>query len=121
VTAVHTPRPQDAGFPGVMHGGIVVALLDEAMAWALWAEARALGVTAKMETRYRRTVTLGGPLTVRGRIERLRGRRADAEAWIEDASGARLAEASALFLRLPSEQEREVMAAIGWERAAGDR
>jgi uncharacterized protein (TIGR00369 family) len=114
VVAAYEPRPQDAGFPGVMHGGILMTLLDEAMAWALWSEAGALGVTAKMETRYRRTVTLDGPLTLRGRVARARGRRFEVEATLDDASGARLADASALFLRLPPAREREVMRAIGW-------
>ncbi|HEY4685822.1 MAG TPA: PaaI family thioesterase, partial [Dehalococcoidia bacterium] len=55
------------GYPGFVHGGIVSALLDEAMGWAtygrgIWA------VTGKMETRFRGVVPIGRPLAVRGRI-----------------------------------------------------
>jgi uncharacterized protein (TIGR00369 family) len=115
VTSVYQPRPEDQGFPGVMHGGILAALLDEAMAWSMYAADRALGVTAKMETRYRRAVSLDGPLTVRAAIVRSRGRRIEVEATIDDASGARLVEGAGLFLRFPPDEEARVRAAVGWD------
>lgn len=115
VVCRYTPRESDQGFPGVIHGGILAALLDEAMAWALWARGRALGVTAKMETRYRRPVGLGGMLVVRGRIRAERGRRAEVEATIEAETGECLAEASGLFLRLAGEEEARVARALGWD------
>src|SRR5438874_13491894 len=70
VVARYAPRPEDAGFPGVLHGGVLVTLLDEAMAWAMYARSYALGVTAKMETRYRRAATLDDALVVRARVAR---------------------------------------------------
>ncbi|MDA0364573.1 MAG: PaaI family thioesterase [Chloroflexi bacterium] len=115
----YDPRPEDQGFPGVMHGGILAALLDESMAWAMWAADRALGVTAKMETRYRKTVGTTGTLVVRGRVVRMRGRRIEVEASVEDASGERLAEATALFMRLAPEVEREMSRALGWADIPG--
>jgi hypothetical protein len=42
----YTPRPEGQGFPGVVHGGVLVSLMDEAMAWAMFAAHRAVGVTA---------------------------------------------------------------------------
>ena len=110
----YEPKPEDQGFPGVMHGGILAALLDESMAWAMWAGDRALGVTAKMETRYRRTVGTSGTLVVRGRVVRMRGRRIEVEATVDDEAGERLAEATALFMRLAPEVEREMAEALGW-------
>ena len=119
VVCRYTPKPEDQGFPGVLHGGVLAALLDEAMAWAMWAADRALGVTAKMETRYRRPVGVGGVLVVRGRVARMRGRRIEVEATVDDASGERLAEATALFLRLPPAAEAEMAAALGWAAIPG--
>jgi uncharacterized protein (TIGR00369 family) len=110
----YDPKPEDQGFPGVMHGGVLAALLDESMAWAMWAADRALGVTAKMETRYRKTVGTEGTLTVRGRVVRMRGRRIEVEATVEDASGDRLAESTALFMRLTPEVEQQMSEALGW-------
>ena len=110
----YDPKPEDQGFPGVMHGGILAALLDESMAWAMWAADRALGVTAKMETRYRRTVGTDGTLVVRGHVVRMRGRRIEVEATVDDAAGERLAEATALFMRLAPEVEQEMAERLGW-------
>ncbi|MDA0269426.1 MAG: PaaI family thioesterase [Chloroflexi bacterium] len=117
VVATFTPREVDQGFPGVLHGGILAALVDEAMAWSMWAADRALGVTAKMEMRYRRPVPPDGPLTVRGRVARQRGRRFEVEASIADASGEVLVEAAALFLRLSPEEETRMASVIGWATA----
>jgi acyl-coenzyme A thioesterase PaaI-like protein len=112
----YTPREADQGFPGTMHGGIISTLLDEAMAWALWSHVRALGVTAKMETRYRRPVTSDAPLVVRGRVATERGRRYELEASVEDLHGNVLVDATALFLRLLPEEEAVVVRRIGWLR-----
>jgi len=111
----YQPRVADQGFPGVLHGGVVVTLMDEAMAWAMWARSQALGVTAKMETRYRRPVPADMMLFVRAVVTRERGRRLEVAATVSDADGAVLAESDALFLRLPPEEEARVAAALGWD------
>jgi acyl-coenzyme A thioesterase PaaI-like protein len=114
VVCRYPPRAADQGFPGVMHGGIINTLLDEAMAWALWAQLGALGVTAKMETRYRRPVPSDSELLVRARVTAERGRRYELEAILESAEGIALVESTALFLRLAPEEERRVVESIGW-------
>jgi len=117
VVTTYMPKPEDVGFPGVLHGGILATLMDEAMAWSMYAAERVMGVTAKMEMKYRRQVRLDGELTVRGQIARIRGRRIEVDASIEDASGGRLVEATALFLRLPPQEEQELFDAMGWPSA----
>lgn len=112
----YTPREADQGFPGTMHGGIISTLMDEAMAWALWSHARALGVTAKMETRYRRPVPSEAPLVVQARVAASRGRRYELAASIEDVEGNVLVEATALFLRFSPDEEAVVVERIGWSR-----
>ncbi len=53
------------GWRGVVHGGVVALLLDEAMAYA--AGARGIrGVTADLKMRFRQAVPIGAPLLVRG-------------------------------------------------------
>lgn len=102
-----TLRPVHQGFPGVAHGGVAAAALDEAMGWAMYA-AGAWAMTAKMEVRYRRPLPLGQPLSVAAQITRNRGRWLEAEAEIRAPSGALLAEARAIFIRLPPEQARQM-------------
>ena len=105
----YVPKPEDQGFPRIMHGGLLALLLDEAMGWAMFAD-QIFAVTAKMELRYRRPTGLDLPLTVRAHIERRRGRRIELAATISDPSGATLVEANGLFVRMPAEQEAEALA-----------
>jgi acyl-coenzyme A thioesterase PaaI-like protein len=115
----YQPREADQGFPGTLHGGIISTLLDEAMAWAMWSKSRALGLTAKMETRFRRPVAVEA-LTVHAVVTEERGRRMQVEAALAGADGAVLVEASALFLRLPVDEEARVAAALGWDAIPRD-
>lgn len=117
VMASYMPKPEDQGFPGVFHGGVLATLLDESMAWSMYAAEQVMGVTAKMEMKYRRQVPLDGELTVRGQITRIRGRRIEVEASIDDAEGNRLVESSALFLRLPPQEQQELFDQMGWPSA----
>jgi uncharacterized protein (TIGR00369 family) len=102
-----TARKSHQGFPGVAHGGIAAAVLDEAMGWAMYA-AGAWAVTARMEVRYRRPLPLDEEVVVTAAVTRNRGKRLEAEASIETTSGEILAEASGLFLRMPEDRERQL-------------
>ncbi|MDP6606981.1 MAG: PaaI family thioesterase [Dehalococcoidia bacterium] len=109
VLTSYQPRPEDQGFPGIMHGGLLSLLLDEAMGWAMYAD-EVFAVTARMETRFRRPVPLDGALTARARVARRRGRRIELEAALHDVEGQTLVEASGLFVRMPAEEEAEALA-----------
>lgn len=52
------------GYPGLLHGGVVAALLDGAMTNCLFARGRR-GVTAELRVRYRGGIAAGQRLTVR--------------------------------------------------------
>ena len=100
VQAQFTPGLEHQGWDGVMHGGLVTVLLDEAMAWAAAASTR-MYYTGRLEVRYRQPVRTGVPLTIRGWIGRDRGRTLETRAEVQTASGEVLAEANALFMRTP--------------------
>ena len=119
VVAHYEPRPEDQGFPGIMHGGLIALLLDEAMGWAMYQNG-VYAFTATMQTRYRRAVQTERAIEVRGRFVRERGRRIEVEAWLIGDGGERLAEASALLLRMSAEQQATARATFSaGERAAG--
>jgi uncharacterized protein (TIGR00369 family) len=107
VTGAFEARKAHQGFPGVAHGGIVAAAIDEAMGWAMYA-AGAWAMTARLEVRYRRPLPLGQPLEVSAEVVRDRGRWLEAEGSLRVADGTLLADAKAVFIRLPSEQSREM-------------
>ncbi len=112
VATRYTPRPEDQGFPDVMHGGLLALLLDEAMFWAMYGDG-ICAVTARMETRFRRPVALDAPLTVRGRVQRRRGRRIEVQATVSGEAGETFAEASGLFVRMSPEQEVAALETFG--------
>lgn len=102
------------GYPGIAHGGIVAALLDEAMVRSLLLEGGFgdLMVTARMEVAYRRATPTAAPITIAGRLLKRGSSRATAEAEIRLADGTVTAEAEGLLTRPPP----EVAAAWGEER-----
>jgi uncharacterized protein (TIGR00369 family) len=94
------PQPDHQGYDGVVHGGILAALLDDAMANCLWLRGIA-AVTAKMALRYRQPVRVGSRLLVYGRLVQEREKVAVAEGWVTTVDGTRLVEATGTFFKLP--------------------
>jgi acyl-coenzyme A thioesterase PaaI-like protein len=98
VQALFIPGVEHQGWDGVMHGGLVTVLLDEAMAWAA-AASTTIYYTGRLEVRYRQPVRTGAELTVRGWVTRNRGRTLETRAEVQLGGGEVLAEATALFIR----------------------
>ncbi len=51
------PRPEYQGWFNTLHGGIQAVLLDEICAWVILRRLQTTGVTSRMETRYRKSVS----------------------------------------------------------------
>jgi acyl-coenzyme A thioesterase PaaI-like protein len=107
--------PVYQGWRGIAHGGIVMALLDEAMAYAA-GFAGHRGVTAQVSARFRKPVPLEQPIAVRGRVTWQRRNVLGVEASIHDRAGDVLAHAEGSFVsrgRLEAADDR--LAALGDE------
>ncbi len=72
------------GFDGIVHGGIIAAILDDAMWWALYYQGDIAAMTAEMTVRYRSPVRVDDPLRVEANLEEGRGRRYRATARLID-------------------------------------
>ena len=97
---LHFDERHQAG-PGIVHGGLVAAALDEACGLlATWY--RFPTVTARMLVRYRRPVLINTELLARARVEAVRGRRIHVRGDLLDGAEI-LAEAKAAFLHVPLE------------------
>ena len=89
------------GGPGLVHGGLVSAALDEACGLlATWY--RFPTVTARIFVRYRRPVPINRALEVEAWLAGERGRRLHVDAALRDG-GDVLAEARGAFLHVPLE------------------
>ena len=70
--ARYTARKEHCGWPGLLHGGVAFALMDEALAYALYFQ-ELFGVTARAETHFRQPISEGMKLTIRATmVERKR-------------------------------------------------
>jgi acyl-coenzyme A thioesterase PaaI-like protein len=97
VEARWTPGPAWQGFPGIVHGGIVSTVLDEAMSKAV----AALGckaLTAELRVRFRQPVEPGREWIIRGWIVDRHRRRLRTEASVTGPDGVECAHAWATFL-----------------------
>lgn len=115
VWAKFTPREEYQGFPGILHGGLTGALLDEAMGRCLMVggEERWM-VSAKLEVRYKKPIPIGEPLTVRGEVVQDRGRLIETQGEIRLKDGSLAAKAKGTYMQVP-QGVRERM-----ERELGD-
>jgi uncharacterized protein (TIGR00369 family) len=84
-------------FKGVIHGGVICAVLDEAMSQAIIA-AGYEALTAEMRVRFRKKVSVNDVLRVRGWVVRVQKRKIVAEGSLTSASGVERAHAWATFL-----------------------
>lgn len=98
-TAEWSPPATFEGFRGVIHGGIVSTILDEAMSKAVvsmgW---RAL--TCELRVRLRRHVATGETIRVRAHVVERTRRKVTTEAVITGPEGAERAHAWAVFIML---------------------
>lgn len=90
-------RPHFQGWKGIAHGGIALALLDEAMAHAAGA-AGYRGVTAMMSARFRKPVPLDVPLYVEGQVRWIRRNVLELAARVRDSGGVVLLEGEGRFV-----------------------
>ena len=85
---------------GVVHGGMVALLLDEAVGWAAWHRGHP-GVTGKLEVRLRQPLRLGEKVRITGRVDSMRRSLIYTSAVIERLSdGARIADATATLMEV---------------------
>jgi uncharacterized protein (TIGR00369 family) len=90
--------PRYQSWAGVVHGGVVALLLDEAAGWAAWHGGQP-GVTGRLEVRYRLPLKVGEQVEVSARVDRSRRSLAYASAWIDRVEdGSRIADATATLM-----------------------
>lgn len=83
------------GYSGIVHGGIVTTMLDEAMGGYLYHELGERAVTARLDVRYRNPAPVGEELVIAGWEESRRGGFVSMKAELALTDGTVLAEAAA--------------------------
>jgi acyl-coenzyme A thioesterase PaaI-like protein len=108
------------GYPGVLHGGIVGAIIDEISGRALMGSDPMnprFMFTARLEVKYRKNVPTGKLLKIIGRAGKSKSRSAEAWAGIYNAeTGELLAEGNTLLMNVPADQiDATQLGELGWK------
>jgi uncharacterized protein (TIGR00369 family) len=83
---------------GMVHGGVISLMLDEAVGWAAW-HAGHPGVTGRLQVSYRRPLKLGERVRIVGQVERVRRSLVYLTAFIENREDhSRVADATATLM-----------------------
>jgi acyl-coenzyme A thioesterase PaaI-like protein len=107
-----TPQAEHQGFPGVMHGGLISTLFDEtigraAIAHNIWC------MTAELKVRFKKPVRIDEPLHVMGELVDINKRVLRGRGELRRAAdNTLLAEAEAVYIRLPDEQRAQMESAL---------
>ena len=100
------------GFDGLMHGGVLAALLDETMGWAAAFAFDRMCITAEITVRYVKPVSVGSTIIVSAKPVSCSRRLCVAKGEVCDVDGTLYTRASGKFLPLSIEQTRQIDSAL---------
>jgi uncharacterized protein (TIGR00369 family) len=99
--------PEQCGYRGIVHGGVLAAVLDETMGWAASYAKRTMCVAGELTVRYVKSVPVGVPVQVTGRLTEDKRRLCLCEGTIQDDAGTVYVKGSGTFVPLsPAESAR---------------
>ena len=120
VESSYTAPDHFEGYPGILHGGIVAAIIDDISCHTQIGsdlEHPRFMFSAKMEVKYRHNVPTGKLLKIRAKSIKSRGRTAEAWAGIYDAeSNDLLAEGTTVLVDVPEGLvDKNKLNELGWK------
>jgi len=89
------PTEFHQGWPDYVHGGALMAAIDETIGWVVF-QKRIYSVTAKIEVRLKSMARIGEPLTITSRIAKQTRRTLEVEVQMQRRDGSIVAEASSV-------------------------
>ena len=104
VTSEYSVPDKYQGYPGIVHGGVLAAMLDEVVARvSMIGDPHHFMMSVRLEILYRNPVPVNTPLRIEGRIIRLRGRLGKAEGKIYLPDGTIGCESTMTLADIPRE------------------
>ena len=101
--AEFVPEQKYQGWKGILHGGIISTLLDEALAHAVGGAEGGGGaseaVTAELTVRFKKPVRIGSKIVLSGKVEKDNGKIVEASSELTDETGLVLASARGKLVR----------------------
>jgi len=103
-----TPTVHHIGFEGIIHGGVLATVLDEAMVWAATWKGKRFCVCAEMTVRFLASAGVNEKLRVEAQLTSDR-RVIQCDGKILNARGEAIALAMGKYMRLPEERNQEFL------------
>lgn len=113
VTADFTLSDAFSGAPTMLHGGVTLAVLDEAMAWACIAIGRQWAVTSETSTKFHRAIYVDKPHLVEAEILEQTDSEIITAGRILNVKGVVRAESTATFTALGEAQLKRAVGESG--------
>jgi acyl-coenzyme A thioesterase PaaI-like protein len=98
--------PRAQGAPGLVHGGMILTVLDEALGAACWADGKP-ALTVQLNTRFSRSIPVNSRMLVETEITRVRNRLIFVRGVIRGTDNSIYAETEGRFMRLSAEALRQ--------------
>ena len=102
----YTPKPEHVGFEGIVHGGVIATVVDEAMVWAATWRGKRFCVCGEMTVRFRQSVAVGQTLLFLAHVEFSRPKLIEATAKITDTANTLIATASGKYVPVAPDQHK---------------
>jgi acyl-coenzyme A thioesterase PaaI-like protein len=112
VRAEFFPDASMVGYEHTVHGGIIGALLDEAIIWAIYASTGRFGVTAELTLRFVKSLPVQQKCCVEGWMVEDKGRLWIAQAKLIDDSKNLYARAGGKVVPMSEEQTKMLMSRL---------
>jgi acyl-coenzyme A thioesterase PaaI-like protein len=110
IVSIWKPTPDYQGWLNTLHGGIQSVLLDEICAWVVVRKLQTTGVTSKMETRYRKSVSTNDSyIVLRASIREQRRNIVIIDARLFNEQGELCTESVCTYFTFTQEQARKEM------------
>lgn len=106
------------GFPGILHGGIQCAIVDETAYWAMFDKVKKIGLTANINLQYLSPVPMNTELEVSAQVREVHKRKVRVDTVITTEDSEVLTQADVLYF-LPN--KKVVFKVFGEERFKSQR
>jgi acyl-coenzyme A thioesterase PaaI-like protein len=107
VSTEFVPKPEHIGFDGIVHGGVISAVMDEAMVWASTWRAKRFCFAGEFTVRFREPLKPYQAARVEASVEFSRPKLIEATAKLFDFGGRLIATASGKYLPVSPEQHAQ--------------
>lgn len=124
VQAEYTALERHQSYKGILHGGVIGALLDECLGWAVAIHEKKMTVTGELKVRYLNSISVGTTVQVKGyyRPGQSPGRKYFlAQGHVEGVNGTIYTRAEGRFFQAPDKIVKPIMQMLEYKDTSHHR